>query len=327
MGSKTERFYKIELMIRNRGQVSFEEMLTELEVSRATLKRDLQFLRDRLGAPIVYHRDDNAYRLNEGDQGDKHELPGMWFDERELYAMLMAHQLLSQLDQDGTLSRHMAPLLDRIYQLLGTDATPSKDVMRRVRIISPARRAVPGVVFETVAAALLARKRLHLQYFTRSRKKATERVVSPQRLIHYRNTWYLDAWCHESDELRRFALDAMEQATLLDTKAKDLSLKRVEQELDGGYGIFAGNQVKWATLQFSADVAQWVQREEWHPEQRLTPQPDGSLKMELPFVDQTELVMDLMRFGPDVKVVSPAGLRQAVVDRLTQAQAQYAKRA
>ena len=76
-----------------------------------------------------------------------------------------------------------------------------------------------------------------------------------------------------------------------------------------------------------ADVAQWVQREEWHPEQRLTPQPDGSLKMELPFVDQTELVMDLLRFGPDVKVVSPAGLRQAVMDRLTQAQAQYAKRA
>jgi len=53
MGSKTERFYKIELMIRHRGRVSFEDMLSELEVSRATLKRDLQFLRDRMGAPII----------------------------------------------------------------------------------------------------------------------------------------------------------------------------------------------------------------------------------------------------------------------------------
>ena len=63
MGSKTERFYKIELMIRHRGQVSFDEMLAALEVSRATLKRDLQFLRDRMGAPIVYDRAENAYRF------------------------------------------------------------------------------------------------------------------------------------------------------------------------------------------------------------------------------------------------------------------------
>ncbi|HYR24463.1 MAG TPA: WYL domain-containing transcriptional regulator [Aquabacterium sp.] len=323
MGSKTERFYKIELMIRHRGQVSFEDMLAELEVSRATLKRDLQFLRDRLGAPIVYSREDNAYRFAEDSSAEKHELPGMWFDERELYAMLMSHQLLSELDQNGTLSRHMAPLLERIHQLLGRDELQSKDLMRRVRIISPARRNVDGAVFEVVAAAVLGRKRLHLRYFTRSRKKASERVVSPQRLIHYRNTWYLDAWCHEAEELRRFALDAVESVQPLETKAKDISIKRVEQELDGGYGIFGGSQVKWATLQFSAEAAQWVSREQWHPEQKLSPQADGTLKMELPFAEPTELVMDLLRFGPDVKVLAPTSLRQAIVDRLSQAQAQY----
>ena len=57
---RTERFYKIELLIRSRGQVGFEALQAELEVSRATLKRDLQYLRERLDAPIVYDRGDNA---------------------------------------------------------------------------------------------------------------------------------------------------------------------------------------------------------------------------------------------------------------------------
>ena len=213
MGSKTERFYKIELMIRHRGQVSFEEMLTELEVSRATLKRDLQFLRDRMGAPIVYDRAENVYRFaDEGHTGDKHELPGLWFDQKELYALLMAHHLLSDLDPEGTLSRHLGPLLDRVHQLLGSTEVDAAELMRRVRIVGSARRAVASQCFEVICAALLQRRRVQLQYFTRSRKARSVREVSPQRLIHYRNTWYLDAWCHESDALRRFALDAVEDA-------------------------------------------------------------------------------------------------------------------
>lgn len=323
MGTKTERIYKIEQMIRHRGRVTFEDMLEALEVSAATLKRDLQFLRDRMGAPIVYHRDENTYRFGQEYRGQKHELPGLWFDQKELYSLLMSYQLLSGLDPDGILSRHIAPLLDRIHQLLGSSEVDSNELMRRVRIVGTAKRAVPSQFFELMAAALLQRKRVSIKYYTRSRKASSDRELSPLRLIHYRNTWYLDAWCHKSEDMRRFALDAVEEATALDVKAKDVSLKRVEEELDGGYGIFAGNKVKWATLLFSADAAQWVQKEEWHPQQKVQMQPDGRLQMELPFVDQTELLMDVMRFGPDVELMQPANLRQALIEKLQQAAARY----
>lgn len=324
MGSKTERFYKIELMIRHRGQVSFEEMLAELEVSRATLKRDLQFLRDRMGAPIVYDRAENVYRFaDEGHTGDKHELPGLWFDQKELYALLMAHHLLSDLDPEGTLSRHMGPLLDRVHQLLGSAEVDATELMRRVRIVGSARRAVGSQCFEVICAALLQRRRVQLQYFTRSRKARSVREVSPQRLIHYRNTWYLDAWCHESEALRRFALDAVEDAQPLERKARNLSLKRVEEEMDGGYGIFAGNKVSWAHLRFTAEAAPWVSQEAWHPQQETEVDDTGALLMKLPYVEPTELIMDILRWGPDVEVLRPAPLKQAVAARLTQACGQY----
>jgi len=102
--TKTARVYKIEMLIRNRGHVSFQALLDELEVSPATLKRDLDYLKDQLDAPIEYDRFLNGYRFGEGYRGQKHELPGLWFSERELYSLLMAHQLLSELDSEGVVT-------------------------------------------------------------------------------------------------------------------------------------------------------------------------------------------------------------------------------
>ena len=66
---RTERFYKIELLLRNRGCVSFDQLREALEVSPATLKRDLQYLRERMDAPIAYDRADNGYRFAHTDAG------------------------------------------------------------------------------------------------------------------------------------------------------------------------------------------------------------------------------------------------------------------
>ena len=82
---RTERFYKIELLLRSQGCVSFAALRAELDVSPATLKRDLQYLRDRLNAPIVYDAFDNGYRFTEAKASapntTRHELPGLWFSE------------------------------------------------------------------------------------------------------------------------------------------------------------------------------------------------------------------------------------------------------
>jgi predicted DNA-binding transcriptional regulator YafY len=325
--SQTERVYKIEMLIRSRGHLSFKELLDELEVSRATLKRDLAFLRDRLGAPIDYDRDVNGYRFGAEYRGQKHELPGLWFNERELYSLLMAHQLLSELDTDGVISRHLQPLLERIHQMLGRTEADASTLMRRVKIVSPAKRPVPGPFFERVAEALLRRHRLHLRYLTRGRREVTERAVSPQRLVHYRSTWYLDAWCHVRQRLLRFALDAIESAQVLDDKARELPMRQVQAEMDAGYGIYAGSTPQWAVLHFDPQAAQWASREQWHPQQQgrwLGAPGDSTWELRLPYVDETELVMDIMRQGPEVQVVEPAALRERVRSRLAEAAARYA---
>ena len=334
---RTERFYRIELLIKRQAGVSFEQLLSELEVSPATLKRDLQYLRDRMDAPIVYARDENVYRFADAAEtavnggpslrpvsAKKHELPGVWFSEKELHALLTMHQLIAGLDDGGVLGRHLQPLLDKLHGMLGATGDEAQSLMRRVRIVNPAKRAVTSRWFEEAVSAVLSRRRLLISYYTRSKRSESERVLSPQRLLHYRNTWYLDAWCHASEGLRRFALDAVRSAKVLDEPARELPLSEVEAALDQGYGIFGGARLRWATLHFSAEAAQWVAQEEWHPQQQAKPQADGSLRMRIPYSDSTELVMDVLRHGPNVQVLSPPELVDEVRDQLVETLASYA---
>jgi predicted DNA-binding transcriptional regulator YafY len=323
----TDRLYQIERLIKARGHASFAQLQAALEVSRATLWRDLAYLRDRLGVPIEYDRFAGGYRFGAAAQGQRAELPGLWFNERELYALLMAHQLISELDADGTISRHLQPLLARVHQMLGRGgeaAGDAADLTQRVRIVGAAKRPVDAACFEQVTQALLQRRRLGVDYLTRARGTTSRRQLSPQRLVHYRSTWYLDAWCHTRGKLLRFALDAMRDAQVLEASAKAMALARVQREMDGGYGIFAGGARRWVTLHFTREAAAWVRHEQWHPQQRGRTLPDGGHELKLPYVDATELVMDILRHGDQVRVVPASDpIALEVARRLARARAQY----
>jgi predicted DNA-binding transcriptional regulator YafY len=330
---RTERFYKIELLLRTRGCVSFASLRDELDVSPATLKRDLQYLRDRMSAPIVYSALDNGYRFSEpahagpsGARATQHELPGLWFSENEIHAMLTMHQLLAGLDDDGVLARHLQPLMDKLQGMLGTDAAQARELMRRIKVIGTARRRVPSRHFELLGGALVQRRKVWLRYFKRSDRSLSEREVSPQRLVNYRNTWYLDAWCHASEGLRRFALDAMREAKVLDAKARNVPVRELEAALDSGYGIYGGDggKVKWATLVFDEDAAQWVANEEWHPQQKARWLKDGRYELQVPYSEPTELVMDILRHGDSVVVTADRTLAALIRARLQAALAAYA---
>ena len=315
---RSERFVKIEMLIRSRGSVRFDSLLDELEVSPATLKRDLAYLRERLGAPIEYDPYSRGYRFAQESWrgGVKHELPGVWLSEHELHALLTLHQMLAGLDEGELLGRHLAPMFERIQAMLGLDEKQARELTRRVKLIATSRRRASTAHFETVCSAVLKGKRLAIDYLKRATGRSESRELSPQRLVHYRHAWYLDAWCHRSEGLRRFALDAIQAARLQDEPARRMPLKDLEAELDRGYGIFAGGAERWAELRFAPEAAAWVAQEEWHPRQQAQRQPDGGLLLKLPYVDATELLMDLLRHAGQVQVLAPAALRDAFAQRL-----------
>ncbi|HTZ00018.1 MAG TPA: YafY family protein [Rhodocyclaceae bacterium] len=320
---RTERFYKIDQLLHERRLATFADMQEALEVSRATLKRDLQYLRDRLNAPIVYDRDAGGYRYDgQGGGGPRFELPGLWFNATEIYALLTMQNLLAEV-QPGLLGPHIAPLQARLASLLGSRDDAPEEVAKRIRILHAARRRSGLGHFEPIAAALVKRRRLRLRHWNRARDEETDREVSPQRLVYYRDNWYLDAWCHLRQEVRSFAVDAVRRAEMLDEPAREVPAKQLDAVLAAGYGIFAGARVEWAKLRFAPAAARWVSAEQWHPKQRGTMAADGSYLLELPYANPRELTMDILRYGAEVEVLAPDSLRQRVRDELEKARSLY----
>ncbi len=320
---RTERFYKIEQLLHDRRVVSFDDILAELEVSRATLKRDFQYLRDRLNAPIVYDREAGGYRF-EAPTGKTQSfaLPGLWFNASEIHALLTMQHLLREV-QPGLLGPQIAPLLTRLQSLLGSRDDAPEEVAQRIRIVHAAKRRADLRYFEVIASALLKRHRLSIRHWNRGRDEETEREVSPQRLVFYRDNWYLDAWCHLRDGIRSFGVDAIRHAAPLDRKTKDVAAKRLDEVLGAGYGIFSGDEVQWAKLRFTPAAARWVATEQWHPRQKASTDAAGYYLLELPYSNPTELVMDVLRHGANVEVLAPASLRRAVRDELSRAVVAY----
>ena len=71
-------------------------------------------------------------------------------------------------------------------------------------------------------------------------------------------------------------------------------------------------------------MSRWIAEEQWHPDQKGSYDNEGAWLLELPFSSARELVMDILRYGPEVEVVSPDFLRDAVADSARKAASIYA---
>jgi len=319
---RLERFYKIDRLLTERRVVSFAVFKRELGMSPASVKRDLAYMRERFNAPIEYDREANGYRYAAPGAGPRYQLPGLWFNASEVLALLTTLRMLGDL-QPGMLDGQIDPLRKRLRELLGAGDHSWEEVERRIRIFQPERRAGDPKHFGIAAQAVLKRTQLWIRHYNRKKDEETERAVSPQRLVHYRDNWYLDAWCHLRNDLRSFAVDAIRDARLLDAAAREIAEAELDAHLGSGYGIFAGKKVQWATLRFTPEAARWVSAQSWHPEQRAKVGKDGSYVLELPFAEAPELVMEILKYGPDVEVLEPASLRERVATALRQGAQRY----
>ncbi|MBF0400721.1 MAG: WYL domain-containing protein [Magnetococcales bacterium] len=321
---RTERFYRIDQLLQEKHVVPIATFLKELGISKPTFMRDLEYLRDRLNAPIVWDAVQRGYRYETVQEmaGPRFELPGLWFNASEIHAILTMEHLLASL-QPGLLAPHVTPLRTRLRLLLDSGSHSVDEVVARIRVLPLGRRNVEQPLFETVANALLSRQILQVQHLNRGRGELLEREVSPQRLVFYRDNWYLDAWCHLREAIRSFALDAIQKATPTMKQAIDLSDDELDRHLKAGYGIFSGANTRTAVIRFSRERSRWVANESWHPEQRGEFDSEGRWVLSCPYSNDIELIMDIMRYGPDAEVLEPTELREKIQDRLRKALSVY----
>jgi len=284
----------------------------ELEASRNTVTRDFEYMRDQLGAPIEYCREQNGHRY--APEGPVFELPGFWMNASELHALLACEQMLEQA-QPRLMANRLEPLRQRIQTLLGESGHDAQLISERIQIKPIQTRTSQPGVFNPVAEAALRSYRLCFTYLGRGRKDSEERVVQPQRLLHYRSNWYLVAWCEAREGLRIFSLDRIRQVQTLDSEIAPLASEELDAFITSGFGIFGGAAQARAHLVFTQQAAEWVSEEQWHTDQ-LSEWKEGAFHLWVPYANDTELTMEILRYGPDVEVLEPAELREKVRSRI-----------
>ena len=317
--SDPERLHRIKYMIQQRKCVPIDDFLDELEISKATFKRDLEYLRSRLNASIIYDRFLGGYKFENPGDVDKVEMTGLWFSEKEATALVLMQHLLSSLDQGGLIGPHIEPLTSIIDGILGQSETTTKELRKRIKVLGMGSRKNSMENFSEVGAALLKRNRLVIQYFAKGKGEETEREISPQRLIFYRENWYLDAYCHMRNGLRSFAIDGIRSAVPTNTKAQEITDKECQEHFAESYGIFSGKATQRAKLRFTPEHARWVSGENWHGQQVGSFDKEGYYILEFDFNQDPELVMDIMKHGSGVEVLGPASLKNKVKAELEKA--------
>jgi len=322
--SRVERLYHLHnILAQRRTPISRHDLMERLECSQATLYRLVAELRDFLGAPIEQDPDSRGFYYDRSYE-QPFELPGIWISPGELQALLTARQVLGSV-QPGLLEGELASLQGRITALLKQKGVETEEGESRIHIQAVAGRAVPGHLFQDVLGALVRRRRLHIRYHGRRRDEVSERDISPQRLTQYRNSWYLDAWCHAAKGLRSFALERILDIEMLDAAAREVDPEKLAAHFDQSYGIFSGPARHTARLRFTPEMSRWVADEVWHPDQSGSLDESGAWVLEVPFSDSRELVMDILRYGAEVEVLEPDFLREAVRSAAADTARQYEK--
>lgn len=324
---RTDRLYRILKMLEQTKHVSRETFLQRLDISLATLKRDLDHLRSQQHAPIVWDAMERAYTLDLGTTNQKSTIPGTWLDRREWIALVAIERIAEQLEPK-ILRDVLAPIRERSASVIAAaddDNVRVAEAIKRIKVLPMHRRVVPEVVFENAVSALIERRQLSIASINRVSRVRTDRIVSPQHLVSYRDNWYLDTWCHLRQGLRTFALDTIARASVRKEPAIEVPEPEAREHFAASYGIFSGAAENLAVLRFEPSVSGWIEREQWHPQQTMRRLSDGAVELRIPYGNPTELIRDVLRWGPDVEVITPEALRTEVAERVTRMGERYKK--
>jgi predicted DNA-binding transcriptional regulator YafY len=315
--SREDRQHELyKLLQSKRLPISTSAIAEALHISPSTAQRAIAGLEAR-GATIERIAGKGVRLVDDGAV----EFFGQLFSPDELFALVTAHDLLARGDP-ALLEPLLKPLRDKIDRILRSAHSGYGELQRRVRIIRVAGRGT-GACFQHISRALVDRKQLEFHYRGRERRTDSHRKVSPQRLVHYRDNWYLDAWCHDTRKIKTFAVERVHEARVSRLPAREVTDAELDRIFRGGYGIFSGAPVGIAELIFTAERAEWVASEKWHSEQRGEHLEDGRYRLRVPYSDIRELTMDILKYGAEVEVVAPEALRQHVAEQLRKALETY----
>ncbi|MCB1130598.1 MAG: WYL domain-containing protein [Verrucomicrobiae bacterium] len=315
-----ERMTKILRMIQEMDHPNSTDFANACEVDRRTILRDLDYLRDRMHAPIAYDKSRKGYRFTRAYQG----MPALEVRESDLLWLFVGQHLLDQAS-DEELASQVRESFERIAALMDGSVSIAWD--RYSGLITSKVSGLGAAELETfqaVSKALTKHRELRFSYRKTGRSALETRHVRPVHSAFVNNQWYLFSFDIERNDIRTFVLSRMSGVEVMDETFDPASLPEIPRLLEKGFGVqWSKTEQTDVRIRISEEIAHLIRERKWHPSQRIEAQEDGSLLLHLRVNTFRELANWICSWGPLVEVLDPPRLRNMVAEKLRDAAAVY----
>jgi len=283
------------------------------EVSQKTVQRDIDFLRDQLGAPIDYDREKKGYYYADSNWF----LPSLSLSEGDLLALLVGAKALEAY-RGTPVARELERIFAKIAELLPDKLSVRPElVFNRFTFTSPPAKPVDEKTWTTLVRGLLNQRSVKISYRAMEAKEAKDRIIDPYHIANLAGEWYAFAWCHRQDMVIQFAIPRIQRARLLDETFAIPGDFDPRKLLSTTFGRFAStDKIQRVRLLFDKEVAPWVLERQWHPKQKVRKRKNGDIELMFDTAGLFEVFRWVMAWGHYVTVLGPAGLKKWVKDEV-----------
>jgi len=307
--TQAERLLALDQLLRNNKYPNCTSFAEDWEISTKTAQRDIDFLRDRMGAPVEYDALKRGYYYTE----PTFMLPAVQMNEGELAALLMGSRVLEQFK--GTpMAEKLTAVFDKLSALLPDNITiRPEELFTRFSFIAPPAMPISSDVWKKVVQGLENQQMLEVQYRNWRGEKTSR--VAPVHLANLQGDWYLFVQYEGFDNFRQIALARIQSIKLLKTSAEIKGAFDPKKELADTFSKFAGeNKPFQVTVQFDPEIADSVLERQWHPKQEVKTLKDGRVEISFDAKGDIEIKRWVMAFGRYAKVKSPKWLKDVITE-------------
>lgn len=308
-----ERYFWFHGQLKAGRYPNARKLSEKFEFSIKQAQRDIEFMRDRLSAPLLYNPEKKGYELENAG----YELPPVWIKEDELLALCLALRLSSTLP-DIKLKKSLNDLLQKFLTFRFLDSAPSLyDIKAKISVKNVEYYRVNEETFRKVIGALFRNTPLEISYYTPHKNEVTERIIQPLHLLCYMGSWHLIAYCALKNGIRDFALSRIRSMEFLSGPIKlPKDLPSIREHIRMNFGLMTGNKSIEVCLKFTPEVSNWISEQVWHGGQKAMMNEDGSICLRFPVADFGEICKEVLKYGGSVEVLKPGKLRDRIREEI-----------
>ena len=281
-------------------------MMFEYGVSKRTILRDIEFLRDRYDAPVEADRKKKGYYYSD----PTFAIQNVLLTEGDLFTVSTILPLMEQY-KNTPLESSFKNIMAKITDLLPAQVTVDTGFLNTdISFIGDPLPKIESETFEKIFEAIKIKKVINFKYKNVSSMEYKYKTFAPYRIVCQKGNWYVFGYDYEADDKRIYSLSRFKDIILSKEQYKIPQDFDIAKEIDLSFGIWYNKEepVEYE-LVFDKSWSNYILERDWHKDQVMEQREDGSVYLKFKSNQRQQILNWVLGFGGAVTVLSPETLK------------------